>query len=228
MHFGQRPNLPACFRETLTRSLQSVHGKLIGMVPGSPAGGLFARQLTVEGSLPWRSGCVSMPVVRAFLVLLFGLLGCRGDRWAHQAAEADRRAREARAGANPTPARAPAAPSASPAVAPSVAPAADPVEDYIAAHPELEEKIRRALRDRALVAGIAGMDEEQVWLVVPPSAATCWGREHVLFMRGGVEPVVLDAIRYDVRWGHRWERLWFSGGRLRGWLTWNGAPEVFD
>lgn len=136
-----------------------------------------------------------------------------------------------RAAERPRTTRAPVSPASdAPAAEKTEAPdsPADPIEDYISRHPNLTEQVRRALRDRALLAGAAGMTQEETFLIVPSSAVRFYGTETVVKMDGLMLTFFTD--RWDVAPGQRWRRLYFDhhGKRLRAWVTWNGQLEVFD
>lgn len=126
----------------------------------------------------------------------------------------------------PAPARSTgtAAPGASPGT-PDALPSSDPIEDYLAANPSVSARVREALRARNLVAGGGGMTAEQVLLIVPRASIVSTGVRDIVWY----EDTTPQADRFDY-WEldryQRWQFLFFNGGRLRGWIEWNG-PHVY-
>lgn len=127
--------------------------------------------------------------------------------------------------AAPPPAAAPETPAPEPE-APAAAPA-DPVEAYIAANPGLSDRLRDALRARALVAGGGGMSPEEVLLVVPRGAVLSTGLREVTWQlpNGLARSGLFECWELD-RY-QRWQALFFADGRLRGWLSWDGSSYAF-
>lgn len=102
------------------------------------------------------------------------------------------------------------------------------VEAYIAQHPETPATICYALRAGQLQAGSAGMDAEQVLLVVDSRAIASQHQRELAwhdgpyYRRGWVDVWCLHSLQ-------RWRELYFQRGRLRGWLAQDAfVVEMFD
>lgn len=70
------------------------------------------------------------------------------------------------------------------------------------------------------------MDQEQVLLVVRQQAIARVSNEAMLWYEG-TTPVSGWCETWHLRRLHRWQRLYFDRGRLRGWIDWNNFLEMF-